>query len=109
MTTETTVPDALLPCAHCGSSAQVDWCDGFPYVRCTGCGCGTMMHMSQDERQPIAAWNRRAGQSHADAGLLEALEGVMPVLDGFPMFGVEAATRIERARAAIAAAKGAGK
>lgn len=69
-------PDALLPCAHCGSSAQVDWCDGFPYVRCTGCGCRTMIHMSQNERQPIAAWNRRAGQSH-NAGLLAALEALL--------------------------------
>jgi hypothetical protein len=61
MTTETTAPDALLPCAHCAGAAgrmkylepdEPHW-----YICCHGCGMETDVFPSIE--QADAAWNRR--------------------------------------------------
>jgi hypothetical protein len=75
------------------------------YICCHGCGMETDVFPSIE--QAIAAWNRRAGQSHA-AGLLAALEKMTFAYEHRstlpPEYKVAA---FNEARAAIAAAKGA--
>ena len=115
-----TIPK-LLPCPHCGSEAQLELFDPPPQAiwsiscknYCSFDPCGRRADV-------IAHWNRRAGQSHADAGLLEALEGMLYAVchetgfaaavrhdsgKAYPWAPLEIAE--ERARAAIAAVKGA--
>ena len=100
--TETTAPDALLPCPFCGGGNIAYVTNGDrEWTTCDDCLSEGPDAATQDEA--IAAWNRRAGQSHADAGLLEALEDIIEQ----SAIGNFDATEI--ARAAIAAAKGAGK
>jgi Lar family restriction alleviation protein len=144
MITETTAPDAaLLPCPFCGGAAYTVSTNDerMWFAGCRDCYCNVgesydrsamPEHMFSSEEEAIAAWNRRAGQAH-DAGLLEALDGVMiggnhlALLIGADHPPHEADTfvalehygagdtfeiwccwrAIMRARAAIAAAKGA--
>lgn len=127
-------PDAaLLPCPFCGGAAKDDYHEAYSidssysYIGCGGdYRCGARIPYDSDgwgradnRDAAITVWNRRAGQSHADAGLLAALEAVWRQIaqqrggalypndaDGFEM----ALDDIDEAvRAAIAAAKGAGK
>ena len=93
MTTEAKAPDALLPCAHCGGDAHIGttrysrpldntwWADGSPieeafFAHCAKCAIGQRNSIAggyQSANEAAEKWNRRAGQSHADAALLWAL------------------------------------
>lgn len=122
--TNPTTPDALLPCAHCGQKHDLAlWqpcTDGGFGITCNKC------HLTHDARaetpaEAIDAWNRRAGQSHADAGLLAALEMAEHAIAEYYRYFTGGETRGSydgkperrqlwearyKARAAIAAAKG---
>ena len=69
---------AMLPCPFCGGEAQhyhrsdtTGW-SNTDWVSCNDDDCGVSTALEADKAEAIAAWNRRAGQSH-DAGLLAAL------------------------------------
>jgi len=112
----TTPDDALLPCPFCDDRNHLESISNGRkgWVSCRTCNAGGPIAVG--ELRWEAAWNRRAGQAHAD-GLLEALEAAT----GYMMnaaISLEAGSNkrsaintlnsgIERARAAIAAAKGA--
>lgn len=65
-------PDALLPCPFCGGGNIAYVTNGDrEWTTCDDCLSEGPDAATQDEA--LAAWNRRAGQSH-DAGLLAALE-----------------------------------
>lgn len=119
-----TTPYALLRCPFCGGEAKhyhrpdmTGW-SNTDWVSCSDDDCGVSTAMEETKAGAIAAWNRRAGQAHA-AGLLEALEGMLYAVchetgfaaavrhdsgRAYPWAPLEIAE--ERARAAIAAAKG---
>lgn len=117
MTTTPTAPDAaLLPCPFCGGAALLTWhaTDCFA-ARCTDCCAEGPLPANDTEAEAITAWNRRAGQSHADAALLAALEECVTVLtaetigtiyEDDPEWYAAIDRAVPRARAAIAAAKG---
>lgn len=105
----TTPDDALLPCPFCGSDVVGFRHRGLPDTQ-AGCNdCGTSGAWHGNRTQAIAAWNRRAGQSHA-AGLLMALGGMVLRQElyagDFPL-GQHDLALLDQARAAIAAVKGA--
>jgi hypothetical protein len=88
------------------------------YICCHGCGMETDVFPSIE--QADAAWNRRAGQVHAAAGLLEALltakdyvsdaaNGALFYEGGDAVCPKMAGEDLAAIRAAIAAAKGAGQ
>ena len=60
-----------------------------------GVACSTLWNAA-----PALIAEHRAALARVEK-LEEALNGVMPVLDGFPMFGVDAQQRVEKARAAL--------
>lgn len=116
-------PDAaLLPCPFCGGVAKHAALYGAKAIQCADCAGHVGYFEKRDDA--IAAWNRRAGQSHADAGLLAANRLIVDLADGLNALdgrwwelqerlgiseseAVLMSDQIERARAAIAAAKGA--
>lgn len=49
--------EKLLPCAHCGSNAQLEKYDNSYHIHCTGCIVGASGVSKQDT---VADWNRRA-------------------------------------------------
>lgn len=66
MTTETTAPDALLPCPFCGGEAQhyhrsdtTGW-SNTDWVSCSDDGCGVSTAFEVSKASAIAVWNRRA-------------------------------------------------
>lgn len=114
-------PDAaLLPCPWCGETdASIMHSPGNSrFVFCHCCeACGPL-----SLRNPVKLWNDRAGQSHADAGLLAALEAAESAIAEYYRYWTGGETRgsydgkpernglweaRQKARAAIAAAKGA--
>jgi Lar family restriction alleviation protein len=115
--TETTAPDALLPCPFCGGAAYTVSTNDerMWFAGCRDCYCNVgesydrsamPEHMFSSEEEAIAAWNRRAGQAHA-ARLLAALEGLVDALAANDEDGMtEFADVMVNARRAIAAAKG---
>lgn len=73
----------LLPCPHCGSEAKLELFDPPPQaIWSVSCKNDCSFDLCGGRAKAIAAWNRRAGQSH-DAGLLAALAGPMAWLDGW--------------------------
>ena len=113
--TNPTVPDALLPCPFCGDHIAIKpWHEHWAiYHNTNGCLLEAVDDYLYDTfEQAFAAWNRRAGQHH-DAGLLAALEGMVAIQDAMDREGACDGSfiepRVTAARAAIAAAKGAGK
>ena len=111
-----TTPE-LLPCPFCGGAGEIHETQGgqasafatLYRADCSERGCADMPWES-DKSDTIAAWNRRAGQSHADAALLAALEGLLLNAEQ-QQFRCSVSSpyvrALEAARAAIAAAKGA--
>jgi len=96
----TTEDAALLPCPFCDDAAPVQYARRYPietdcdsvHVYCGTCdavGPDYLVDMGDTDAEQnwpeahanaIAAWNIRAGQSASDAGLLEALGGLMRCL-----------------------------
>jgi len=87
--TDTAQLRALLPCPFCGGAGEILETQGgqasafatLYRADCSERGCADMPWES-DKSDTIAAWNRRAGQSHADAALLEALVAA-PIIGAF--------------------------
>ncbi len=95
----------LLPCPHCGSEAQLELFDPPPKaIWNVSCKSDCSFDLSGGRAKVIAAWNRRAGQAYADAGLLEVLR---EIADAAPCHCVLCIWMGQRARAAIAVVKGA--
>lgn len=112
-------PDALMPCAHCGSAAQhyhrsdtTGW-SNTDWVSCSDDDCGVSTALEETKAEAITIWNRRAGQAHERraAGLLAALEEAHETMHQCTAVltandCAKVAAVMERCRAAIAAAKG---
>jgi hypothetical protein len=114
MTTETTAPDYLLSCPFCGAhphhgltKVEYDQLHGDPFQRGqVWCPKGHARITSTNLEMVKKEWNRRAGQAHADAGLLAALTAILTEADTMSMT-LRRRKIFDAARAAIAAAKGA--
>ena len=113
MTPTPNAPDAaLLPCPFCGGAAIRRPGRLSIHIGCSNMDCrvSQSQYFYDTEAEATAAWNRRAGQSHADAALLAALEGLLLNAEQQQFrYSVSSpyVRALEAARAAIAAAKGA--
>ena len=84
----------LKACPFCGGEAKrmgfKNSSRTWGWVECKGCGAGVVSY--NNDRDPVAAWNTRAANSHDR--LIEALEGLVTVIDAAGLYNLSTGVQL---------------